>query len=588
MTLATISPFSFSVALLTLLGSLGVFLYGMKVMSEGIQKVAGEKMRTALSKMTANRLSGVFTGFFITSIIQSSSATTVLVVSFVHAGLLTLVEAIGVIMGANLGTTITAWIVAATAKFQVSTIALPLIGIGLPCLFLGKDKGKSWGETLIGFGLVLFGLGLLKDSVPDVRTMMAEDPEVAKQIEGILQAVGGHGFGSTLLFLLVGIVLTLLVQSSSAAMAITVTCALSGWLGDIQSDPLLVFRNSAAIVLGENIGTTVTAWLAALPANTAAKRAARAHFVFNVIGVCWMLVIFQPFTGAVWNLTASLPESLRAAEKSFQKSEVAFATAIFHSAFNFVNICILIWFVPQIARLVQRLVKDDASGDARSHLPYLSGNLVDLGELNLAEAEAATKRMAVLASEMFNGFTEVVEKPGEDLSVMVAGLKKMEETCDSLLQDTTAYLIQCSAHEIGAGNAERVTRLLRAVSEYEEATDRIYRLVKTAQRKYKQGQDFSEAQHRDLRAIAVEVRASLDLASNSLVAADAALVETAGEVEDRVDALRKRHNAEAARRMQAGGNVQAEMLYIDMNNHLEAVANHTLNIVQTMAPTARS
>lgn len=588
MFLATISPWSASVSLLTFLGALGVFLYGMKVMSEGIQKVAGEKMRSALSRMTANRLSGIMTGFFITSVIQSSSATTVLVVSFVHAGLLTLVEAIGVIMGANLGTTITAWIVAMTAKFQVSTIALPLIGIGLPCLFLGKDKGKSWGETFIGFGFVLFGLGLLKDSVPDVRTMMSKDPGVAKQIEGILRAVGGHGFGSTLLFLLGGILLTLLVQSSSAAMAITVTCALSGWLGDIQNDPLLVFRNSAAIVLGENIGTTVTAWLAALPANTAAKRAARAHFLFNVIGVCWMLAVFLPFTQMVWNLVGLLPESMRAAEKSFQKSEVAFATAIFHSAFNFTNICILVWFVPQLARLVEKLVKDDARGDARSHLPYLSGNLVDLGELNLAEAEAATKRMAALASEMFNGFTEVVEKPGEDLSVMVAGLKKMEETCDSLLQDTTAYLIQCSAHEIGAGNAERVTKLLRAVSEYEEATDRIYRLVKTVQRKYKQGHDFTESQHRDLRAIATEVRASLDLASNALVAADAALVETASAVEDRVDALRKRHNAEAARRMQAGGNVQAEMLYIDLNNHLEAVANHTLNIVQTMSLSAKT
>jgi phosphate:Na+ symporter len=588
MILASITPWSLTVSLLTILGSLGVFLYGMKVMSEGVQKVAGEKMRGALAKMTANRLSGVFTGFFITSIVQSSSATTVLVVSFVHAGLLTLVEAIGVIMGANLGTTVTAWIVAMTAKFQVSTIALPLIGIGLPCLFLGKDKGKSWGETLIGFGLVLFGLGLLKDSVPDVRTMMREDPEVARQIEGIMRGFGGHGFGSVILFLLGGIVLTLLVQSSSAAMAITITCALSGWLGDIQTDPLLVFRNSAAIVLGENIGTTVTAWLAALPANTAAKRAARAHFVFNVIGVCWMLVLFHPFTQGVWNLVGSLPESLRAADKSFQKSEIAFATAIFHSAFNFVNICILIWFVPQITRLVERLVKEKPGEATKAHLPYLAGSFVGLGELNLAEAEAATKRMAGLASEMFNGFTEVVEKPGEDLSVMVAGLKKLEETCDSLLQDTTAYLIQCSAHEIGAGNADRVAKLLRAVSEYEEATDRIYRLVKTVQRKYKQGQDFTEGQHRDLRAIAMEVRASLDLAANSLSAVDAALLETAHAVEDRVDALRKRHNAEAARRMQAGGNVQAEMLYIDMNNHLEAVANHTLNIVQTMAPAVKA
>ena len=284
--LASVTALSVTVGLLKVMGALGVFLFGMKVMSEAVQRVAGKRMRTALSGLTSNRFSGIFTGFVTTSLVQSSSATTVLVVSFVNAGLLTLIQSIGLIMGANLGTTITAWIVAVVGKFNVADIALPLIGIGLPFVFIGKDKGKSWGEMLLGFGLVFFGLGLLKDSVPDVRMLMKNDPVMAATIEAIVTWMGGRDFTSVLLYLTGGVLLTLLVQSSSAAMAITMTCALNGWLGDVSADPVAVFQNSAAIVLGENIGTTVTAWLAALGANVHARRAARAHFSFNVIGVC--------------------------------------------------------------------------------------------------------------------------------------------------------------------------------------------------------------------------------------------------------------------------------------------------------------
>jgi phosphate:Na+ symporter len=282
----------------------------------------------------------------------------VLVVSFVNAGLLTLIQAIGVIMGANLGTTTTAWIVALIGKFDVAKVALPLIGIGLPAFFIGKDRGKSWGETLIGFGLVFFGLGLLKDSVPDLRTMLATEPETARLVESIVTTINGHGFATVAMFLVLGVVLTLMVQSSSAAMAITITCALNGWLGDVNANPLGVFQNSAAIVLGENIGTTVTAWLAALGANTSARRAARAHFSFNVIGVIWCLLLFYPFSSMVWKMANHLPAALRSANDSLAQSEIAFATAIFHSSFNLANICLLVWFVPQIGRLVTWWVKD--------------------------------------------------------------------------------------------------------------------------------------------------------------------------------------------------------------------------------------
>ncbi|MDP4624688.1 MAG: Na/Pi cotransporter family protein [Akkermansiaceae bacterium] len=587
MTFATISVWSTAIALLQVLGSLGIFLYGMKIMSEGVQKVAGNRMRAALSGMTSTRTRGVLTGFFTTTLVQSSSATTVLVVSFANAGLLSLMQAIPVIMGANLGTTTTAWIVALIGKFSVSKIALPVIGIGLPLFFAGKDKVKSRGEALIGFGLVFLGLGLLKDSVPDLKMMLETDPGTAQQIESIIAFLGGHGFGSVFLFMLAGIVLTLLVQSSSAAMAITITCALNGWFGDITVDPLRVFQYSAAIVLGENIGTTVTAWLASAGANANAKRAARAHFTFNVIGVIWCLVLFYPFTSLVWGLTDHLPQWLRSANKVASQSEIAFATAIFHSTFNFVNILALVWFVPQIERFVTVWVKEKEAG-GKTKLRYMGSSLVDIGELSLAEADIAAKKMADLTYEMFDGMLDVFGKPGEDLSARVAELKNMEDICDEMLHDITSYLIQCSTHEIGSGNASHITSLLRVVAELEEATDRIYRMVKVVQRKYEKSRDFTEIQHDALIECGTQVRLLINVARNSLVGIDGTTHSQAQDIENRVDRLRKSNNKAAAKRMQEGATVQTEMIFIDLNNHLEAVANHMINVIETASKDALS
>jgi phosphate:Na+ symporter len=574
------SFWSVSLGILQILGALGVFLFGMKVMSEGVQKVAGDRMRGALAGMTRNRFSGVLTGLFTTTLVQSSSATTVLVVSFVNAGLLTLIQSIGVIMGANLGTTTTAWIVALIGKFDVGTVAIPMIGIGLPFFFIGKERGKHWGETLIGFGLVFLGLGLLKDSVPDLRTLIKEDPGTADFIRNIIATINGHGFGTVLMFLVAGIVLTLTVQSSSAAMAITITCALNGWLGDIDTNAIGVFRNSAAIVLGENIGTTVTAWLASLGANTSARRAARAHFAFNVIGVIWCLALFYPFSNLVWWLADQLPTSLKGATEAMKKSEIAFGTAIFHSTFNFVNICLLVWFIPQLAKLVTWWVKEPAGGDSGHKLRFISSTLVDVGELSLAEAESAVRSMAKQTSDMFDGLVDVMAKPEQDLSARVRELKAMEDESDTMLHDITSYLIHCSTHEIGTGNATRITAMLRIVSELEAATDRIYRLVKLIQRKHQKNRAFDAPHYKELASISMQVRALLDVACNAISGVDGTALERANSIEDRVNKLRKANNKSAALRMQQGSEVQTEMLFIDLNNHFEAVANHSLNIVQ--------
>ncbi|QQL44040.1 Na/Pi cotransporter family protein [Sulfuriroseicoccus oceanibius] len=562
--------------LLKVLGSLGVFLFGMKVMSEGIQKVAGDKMRAALASMTSNRFSAALTGLFTTGLVQSSSATTVLVVSFVNAGLLTLVESIGVIMGANLGTTLTAWIIAVIGKFKITQVALPIIGIALPFFFAGKGKWKNTGETLIGFGILFLGLGMLKDSVPDSSTL--SDSNALRESILWIQNIGGYP--AILMFLVIGVVLTLLLQSSSAAMAITIMMATKGWLGEGSE----AFLYSAAIVLGENIGTTVTAWLAALPANVNAKRAARAHLLFNVIGVLWMLVVFKIFTEGVWSITENMPESWRVSSK--HQSDIGFAVAIFHSAFNLINILLLIWFVPQIARIVEKWVKDKKKTDEQPRLRYISQTLVDLGELNVVEAEDAVRKMSVNTKEMFDGFVELFENPGEDLSEKVAALKQMEETSDVMMHDITEYLVRCSARDVGSANAHHIARMIRLVAELEECTDGIYRLVKLLQRKYRKGREFTDGQRESISELITATRRTLEIADQYLLDANTpqTAVHEAHTMEKQTDRMRKSFNKQAMNRM-SEGDARVEMLMIDINNQLESLANHALNVVQVSSET---
>lgn len=566
------------VFILKILGSLGVFLYGMKVMSEGLQRTAGDGMRKVMATMTHNRLTAILTGLLVTSVVQSSSATTVMVVSFVNAGLLTLIESIGVIMGANLGTTMTAWIIALVGKFSLADIAIPIIGIGLPLFFIGRNRGKHVGEVLIGFGLLFFGLNLLKDTVPDVKSMLTStDVAVqaqAQQIQTFVSTASGHGFFSILLFLVLGILLTLVVQSSSAAMAITVTLAIQGWIG---------FHESAAIVLGENIGTTVTAWLASIGTSANAKRAARAHFLFNVIGVCWMLVIFYVFTQFVVWLSGHLPETFRTKNHN---AEIGFQLAIFHSLFNFTNILLLAGFTTQIAKLVTRLVKEPSTSHPATHrLRFISQGMVDIGELNLPEAENATRDLARITREMFSGYLEVFKNPTADLSTEVKRLKGLEDEADVLTHDITEYLVRTTAAELSEENARSVSRMLRIVSELEEVSDAIYRLIQITQRKYAKGRVFGDEATEGVLGFAAKITEIIDLYSEVLVkGASEPALRKAEEIERATDRLRKQDNKRAMKRMSenpAEDAVKTEMLTIDMNNQFEVIANHGLNVVQS-------
>ncbi len=535
-------------------------------------------MRQVMATMTHNRLAGVGTGFLTTCLLQSSSATTVIVVSFVNAGLLTLVESIGVIMGANLGTTLTAWIIAIVGKFSLAKIALPIIGIGTPLIFIGKGKWKSMGEILIGFGLLFYGLGALKDAVPDVRSMLAStEPEIVQKAESwraFIENISGKGYLSILMFLALGVLLTIAVQSSSAAMAITVTLALNGWIG---------FQESCAIVLGENIGTTVTAYLASLGANTNAKRAARAHFTFNILGVIWMLAAFYAFIPMVESIGNSLPDSFRTEKHS---TPIGFNLAIFHSTFNFINICLLIGFVPWIARFVKKWVKDDENeSDPRLH--FITQNLMKVGEMNLPEVQSAVEGMADITLEMYDDFENMFSDRSIDLTPAVEKSKDLENTTDQCMADITQYLVRLSSSELSGRNADEVSSMIRTVSELEEASDCVHRLVMLTDRRNRKGHSpFSDETTLELKKFTRLVGEFLTFTRNNITPPISLnILKEAEEFESITDEMRRNLNKSSLSRMQEDGDLKREMLQIDINNQLEKIGNHCLNVIQSTTGT---
>ncbi|MFP6901897.1 MAG: Na/Pi cotransporter family protein, partial [Opitutales bacterium] len=597
----------FLMGLLYVMGGLGIFLFGMKVMSEGIQKVAGEGMRRIMATMTQNRFFGLMTGVLVTCLVQSSSATTVMVVSFVNAQLLTLMESIGVIMGANLGTTLTGWIIATVGTFSLAKIALPIIGLGLPMIFVSKPKIKSFGEILVGFGLLFFGLGELKEAVPDVKSLLKSteptDQLLVQDVQTMIEQLNSFGFGSVLIFLGIGVLLTLLVQSSSAAMGITIIVAINGWIN---------FEIAAAIVLGENIGTTVTAWLASLGASLNAKRAARAHFIFNVAGVCWMLALFYPFIGMV---DTFMPGSIHQADVTQEEIQAYVEThpdsrgddesklkkamvdvniplhlSLFHTLFNLCNICLLIGFAPHLGRLVEKIVKpqettgeEPASGSLAAVHYEGSGVLPKTGELNLALVEAEVNRLAAVTRYMFEGFVEVFEHPDEDRGELVKELLALENKCDELTLDITQTLIHCTTDSLAGESALRVTSLLRVAAELEDIGDCCHRLVQLAHRKYRKDRILPDETKREIKVFSEQILDFMDLYQTHLKdKATLPDMEEAEKIENRIDYSRKMLRKGAVKRMQEAVNVKAEMIYVDILNEMERIGNDALNIVQAL------
>ncbi len=505
---------------LGLLGAVGLFLYGMKVMSEGLQKAAGDRLRNILSAMTRNRFTGTVTGFFITALIQSSSASTVMVVSFVNAGLMTLAQSMAVIMGANVGTTFTAWIIALFGfKVDISAFALPLIGLAVPLLFSSKSKTKSIGEFTIGFAFLFMGLDMISNYVPDLQS----NPEMF----AFLQKYASMGFGSVLIFTLVGLLVTMIIQSSAATFAITLIMCSKGWID---------FPLACALVLGSNIGTTITPLLASMSGNVAAKRTAMGHLLFNLLGTVWVLAVFYPFVDLnswiteeigqgnpcalyqyVSDLKATNPDiydrlyanSLptndgvilhhRAMIAQLQVS-VSFGLSIFHTVFNLINLSIMIWLTKVYVKIVELLVPAKHAGDDEFQLKFISGGILSASELNISQAEKEIHVFAERVARMLPMARDLVTKKdgSDDFNKVYSRLEKYEEISDRMEIEIANYLNRCAEGRLSNQSKRRIAAMLSIDSEIESIADCALGVGKILLRKQQSNVDFNEEIYKNI------------------------------------------------------------------------------------------
>ena len=484
--------------ILTLLGALGMFLYGMTLMSEGLQKVAGSRLRSILSAMTANSFTRILTGTLITAIIQSSSATTVMIVSFVNAGLLSLTQAVGVIMGANIGTTVTSWLISLLGfTADISTLSIPLIGIGFAFMMFKSQKRKNIGEMIIGFAMLFLGLSFLKDSVPDLST----NPEAI----AFIQRWTDWGFFSVLIFVLVGTVMTIVLQSSSATVALTLVMASQGWIP---------FEMAAAMVLGENIGTTITANIAASVGNISAKRAALAHTVFNVFGVIWVLALYKPF---LW-LVSKIVVGLGGEDPFVSSASLLYAISTVHTLFNLLNTCILVWFTPQIVKFVTWVLKGHKDEEEVFRLRYIQGGMMSTAELSLEQAEQEVVHFSEIVKKQYRYARQAVNESDDEsrFDELFKKLEHYEQITDRIEFEIAKYLSNIRESDLSQEGTNKLQAMYKIISELESMGDSGFNVGRILQRKNLHSQKFDEATVRKLNHMLDLVDVAIDCMIDNL------------------------------------------------------------------------
>ncbi len=587
-----------------LLGAVGLFLYGMKVMSEGLQKAAGDRLRNILSAMTRNRFAGLLTGFLITALIQSSSASTVMVVSFVNAGLMSLGQSMAVIMGANVGTTFTAWIIALFGfKVNISSFVLPLVGLAVVLLLMNKSRTKSIGEFLIGFSFLFMGLDLISAYVPDLQS----NPEMF----AVLKDYASMGIRSILIFTLVGLVLTMVIQSSAATFAITLIMCSKGWI---------TFDLACALVLGSNIGTTITPILASLSGNVAAKRASMGHLLFNLLGTVWCLCIFVPFADFnawltetigqgdptslykyVSALEASSPElynhlfdnSLPAGHEvlrniAVMQMSVSFGLSLFHTTFNLVNVTVMIWLTGLYVKIVEWLVPSKSRDDEEFTLKFISGGLMNAAELNIAQAEKEISVYAERVGRMINMAQTLIhtKEKSEEYNTLLSRVEKYEDISDRMELEIAHYLNRCAEGRLSNEGKLRIAAMLNIISEIESIADSCLGIGKILNRKIQSGVEFNDEIYRNIDTMYVYVKAAMEMMISQLKNME----NVSGK--SLIDSYNKEREINNFRNSLRSGNVeninskhyeyQAGIYYMDIIGDLEKTGDYIINVIDTL------
>ena len=590
--------------LLTLIGSIGLFLYGMKLMSEGLQKAAGDRLRNILAWMTNNRLVGALTGILVTALIQSSSATTVMIVSFVNAGLLSLGQSMAVIMGANVGTTATAWILYLGGfKVNLAAASIPIIAFTLPMMFSQKNSWKSWGEVLLGFAFLFMGLDLLNHSVPDLRS----NPELFAAI----QNYADMGWISVVLFAFIGMIITIVVQSSSVTFAITLVICSKGWIS---------FEMAAALVLGSNIGTCITPIIASASGNIWAKRSAMGHLLFNVLGSVWVLALYYPFMKlVVWlstlgqgDPTALLsfvnntdPAIINALNEgtldladpvnqqlattfAANQAYVSFGLSIFHTLFNAINICVMIWLTGVYVKIVTKLVPSKPTEEeGESHLKFITAGMLSTSELSILQARKEiqlygerTQRMFGLVRDLFH------ETDDKEFTSKYSRIQKYENISDRMEMEIAEYLTKVSAGRLSDESKHQVQMKLRVISEIESVADSCYNLARTLQRRFQQPEKFPEDIDGNIELMFNLIESGLQNMCNVLCEEhiDQSYVNSAQNIENEINNYRNQLKLQNVIAVNEGYyNYPVATTYMDTIVECEKMGDYIVNVVEAVA-----
>ena len=566
--------------ILTLIGALGMFLYGMNTMSSGLQKAAGEKLRNFLAAMTSNPVKGVLTGLGITAIIQSSSATTVMVVGFVNAGLLTLTQAVGVIMGANIGTTVTAWLISLLGfKMDISVLSIPLMAVGFICSMAKKSRTKNIGEFIIGFALLFLGLSFMKESVPDLET----HPEVLS----FISRWTGFGFGSVLIFLAFGTLLTLVLQSSSATVALTLIMLNMGWIP---------FEMAAAMVLGENIGTTITANIAAAVGNAQAKRAAIAHTLFNITGVIWALALFKPFLAFIGKIITLLgyPDPTTTSfvgemggEQTEASTAALYGISMLHTMFNLINTCILIWFIPWIVKAVMWIIKSPSKPEEENFkLKYINAGHVATAEMAIEQAMKEIVHFAEISRKGLGYVKSAInEQDPEKFEEYRQKLVKYEEISDRIEYEIASFMNSLSKEDISGDSKAQIRSMYKIISELESLGDSGEAISRILSRKNAHGKVFDKEEIRTLTLMTDRVDKAYEVMIANLNAGYGSLkdISNAYDAEQDINEMRNNLREEEIVNIEHDGkNYQTSVYYMDILSELETMGDFMINVSQAL------